>query len=299
MTEAAAGPAQQGAPWQVATQTSVGRVRRRNEDAYGQAVALDGAQLLAVADGLGRFNAADVASKTAITAACAQWALEPAPAEDLAAALSRCIVAANQTLLNTQREQSLSQPLATTAVLLAWARDQAMIAHAGDSRAYLLRGGRLERLTADHVGPPEGDAAAHSWAPQSLITCCLGMQTDVQVEFTGPLTLQPDDLLLLCTDGLSRVVDDAWIEAALLVFPLDDAATTLIDLANFLGGPDNITAALLRFQPSSGGPLTPRPPTLTFPHERPERWSRRRNLILAWVLTLACIALWIVQMCSG
>jgi PPM family protein phosphatase len=300
MTDAETSEAKTGGEaWQVVSRTSVGRVRRRNEDALGQAVAPDGAALLVVADGLGRFQGADIASQTAVEVACTQWRQALSPGLDLAQAMGRSMVMANQALITLQKEKGLAQPLATTAVFLALMGDQALIAHAGDSRAYLLRDGTLERLTTDHVeGEREGEARAHSWAPSSLITCCLGIQPEVEVELTGPLTLQQDDVILLCTDGLSRVVDEPWIQAAMLVLTLEKSADALIDMANFAGGPDNVTVSLMRFQPSGEGALTPRPAALIFPHERPERWGRRRNLILAWVLTLACIALWVVQMCS-
>lgn len=281
----------------IASLTHQGRVRRRNEDAIGQATAPDGSLLCAIADGLGRYDFGHLASQTAIQSACDTWSQIPSPSLDLSDALSRTILTANLSLLSLRSADALPSPLATTAVLLGIHQSTAFIAHAGDSRAYLLRDSVLQRLTSDHTLPSPSSSPDHSWQPQS-ISHCLGLSENLEAELTGPIDLSPDDILLLCSDGLSRVVDDTWIETILLLFPLERSAEELIALANFLGGPDNISVFALRFQPSSSDSLSPRPPNLIFPHERPARRARLRNIILAWLLTLACIALWLVQMFS-
>ncbi|MCR4415413.1 MAG: hypothetical protein NUV77_23630, partial [Thermoguttaceae bacterium] len=127
------------------------------------------------------------------------------------------------------------------------------IAHVGDSRVYRVRAGRIEQLTFDHslvwelraAGQiPSGDAP--SYIPKNIITRSLGPNSDVQVDLEGPLALEPGDIFLLCSDGLSGQVGDAEIGKILSVLPPDEAVRTLIDLANLRGGPDNITVIVVR-----------------------------------------------------
>jgi PPM family protein phosphatase len=128
------------------------------------------------------------------------------------------------------------------------------LAHVGDSRAYLLRGGTLEQLTTDHTVVGElvrrgrltpQQAAVHP--ERSILTRAVGLDPRVPVDLPDPLELQPGDQVLLCSDGLTEAVADGRI-AELLSAAQDGqvACQSLIDAANDAGGPDNITVVLVR-----------------------------------------------------
>ncbi len=129
----------------------------------------------------------------------------------------------------------------------------AVIGHVGDSRVYRLRGEVLEQMTFDHslvwemrrAGQiPGGVENVH--LPKNIITRSLGPNTEVQVDLEGPLPVQPGDIFLLCSDGLTGPVSDRELAAILMAMPPDQAVRTLVDLANLRGGPDNITAIVVQ-----------------------------------------------------
>jgi protein phosphatase len=146
--------------------------------------------------------------------------------------------------------------MGTTVTAAAVAHDRVLqLAHVGDSRAYLLRkGAPLRQLTTDHTVVAEAverglltreQAAIH---PQrGVVTRAVGLDPDVRVDLPEPLELEPGDQVLLCSDGLTEVVDDDQI-AGVLADQVDggDACGTLIAAANRAGGPDNVTVVLLR-----------------------------------------------------
>jgi len=137
-------------------------------------------------------------------------------------------------------------------VVVAWVVvDEVLLAHAGDSRAYLRSGGEFRQLTADHSWVGEAVRAgqmtaeeARTDARRNVVTRSLGAQETVEVELTGPVLLQTGDRLLLCSDGLYGVVDDASIEPLLGAGSVAEATQALIDAANAGGGPDNIGVAI-------------------------------------------------------
>jgi protein phosphatase len=146
--------------------------------------------------------------------------------------------------------------MGTTVTAAAVATDgrALQLAHVGDSRAYLLREGELRQLTTDHTVVAEAverglltrrQAAAH---PQrGVVTRAVGLDPDVQIDLPEPLELAAGDQVLLCSDGLTEVVDDDRIAAELAgQADGDDACASLVAAANRAGGPDNITVVLLR-----------------------------------------------------
>ena len=227
-----------------AGQTDTGRRRLRNEDAF-----ICEPPLFAVADGMGGARAGEIAAGLA-AAALEEAGTETRGAEGIAA----LIVEANRRIW----ERSLADPktagmgTTVTAALVDAGAGTVAIGHVGDSRAYLLRKGAIEQLTTDHslvaelvqsgVLTPE-EAERH---PQrSAITRALGTEATVEVDgFT--VTAEPGDVFLICSDGLSSMLSDDEMAAAIEGANGDphDAADALIRAANDHGGEDNVTVVL-------------------------------------------------------
>jgi protein phosphatase len=170
---------------------------------------------------------------------------------------------ANRRVWERQREDASTRGMGTTMTVALVAGGQVTIGHVGDSRAYLLRGGALEQLTADHslvaelvrsgrLSPEE----AESHPQRSVITRALGTEPDVDVD-TLAVTAQEGDLFLLCSDGLTGMVSDAEIQELLVQGreSLERAARLLVDAANRAGGEDNVTVVL--FEPGDTAPTAP------------------------------------------
>jgi len=231
--------------------TDVGLARSGNEDSH-----LRGRTVFAVADGLGGHQGGEVASAMAVEPLAALDGRAFADADEAAQALTAAIRAANQAILQRGRSDPELWGMGTTVTAAAVAHDRVLqLAHVGDSRAYLLRkGAPLRQLTTDHTVVAEAverglltrqQAAIH---PQrGVVTRAVGLDPDVLVDLPEPLELEPGDQVLLCSDGLTEVVDDEQI-AGVLAEQVDggDACGTLIAAANRAGGPDNVTVVLLR-----------------------------------------------------
>jgi serine/threonine protein phosphatase PrpC len=217
-----------------------GRRRRHNEDAY-----VVQPPLFAVADGIGGAKAGQVASGLA-AAAVEESAGDGTSGEARVAAL---IEEANRRVFRRASEDREASGMGTTMTVALVEDDQVAIGHVGDSRAYLIREGQLEQLTDDHslvaelvrsgkLTPEE----AETHPQRSVITRALGTEADVDVDtFSVPAT--PGDLFLLCSDGLTSMVDDQTILDAIESHRsnLHEAAKALVNAANRGGGEDNIT----------------------------------------------------------
>jgi len=247
--------------------SDTGRRRLRNEDAF-----ICEPPLFAVADGMGGARAGEIA------AGLAAAALEEAGAETRGAeGVAALIAEANRRIW----ERSLTDPetagmgTTVTAALVDTASGTVAIGHVGDSRAYLLRGGSIEQLTTDHslvaelvesgILTPE-EAERH---PQrSAITRALGTEPTVDVDaFT--ITAEPEDVFLLCSDGLSIMVADEDVAAVIQAAERDPAraAEGLVAAANARGGEDNVTVVLFEIVAAAEAdepdqqPATPTPET--------------------------------------
>ncbi|MFT2721921.1 PP2C family protein-serine/threonine phosphatase [Deinococcus sp. A31D244] len=231
--------------------TDVGRQRQGgvNQDA---ALALDLPQggLYAVADGMGGHAAGELAANLALDALSQQYldGRGTPPAR-----LAEAVQSANVAVLRHAVGEYVGMGTTLLAALID--RGAALIAHVGDSRAYLLRGGELHRLTEDHSWVAEqvrlghmteAEARDHQW--RSVVSNALGGEERVRLEMFG-LPLRSGDRLLLCSDGLSSVVTDQEL-LLLLSRPLEPEATArvLVNAANDGGGPDNITALIIDVQ---------------------------------------------------
>ena len=227
--------------------TDPGRRRRRNEDAY-----VCEPPLFAIADGMGGAQAGEVAS--GLAAAVLEEATGDERGEERVASL---IQEANRRVFQRSNEDAATSGMGTTMTVALVDHTDGTIAfgHVGDSRAYRVRGGRLEQLTDDHslvgelmrsgkLSPEE----AESHPQRSVITRALGTEPDIEVD-TFSVEAEPDDLFLLCSDGLTDMVSDREILSVLEASgDLERAARALIQAANAGGGEDNITVLVFRVE---------------------------------------------------
>lgn len=234
-------------------QTDVGRVRANNEDAFWEGSGRDW-YLALVADGMGGHQAGEVASRVAAevigrTVESADPAGKDGPA--CRALLLKAVARANDEVYRlAQKEPGLAGMGTTVTAALIHGREMEL-AHVGDSRAYRLRGERLELLTEDHSLVQElvnqgslapGEARFH---PQRhILTRALGTGPVLKVD-TRHEELRPGDVLLLCTDGLSGTLSDAELLETLRNTPRAQAGAELIRLANSRGGRDNVTVVIV------------------------------------------------------
>ena len=212
---------------QVAARTEVGHVRARNEDALLVA-GEDG--VVAVFDGLGGHPSGDVASATAAQSLRESGLTAASSARDLVAALQ----AAHHAVGAAADGDPGRLGMATTAVVATLAGSTARVAHVGDSRAYLLDAdGRLQQVTEDH-------------GMGGYITQALGLDRGVEPDLVE-LATPPQSRLLLCSDGLSNMVDAADIGALLGAGDAAAACDALVEAALDRGGIDNVTVVVVAF----------------------------------------------------
>lgn len=227
---------------ELAERSDTGRVRDHNEDrAYAAA------HLVAVADGMGGALAGEVASQMAVEAI--EAVEPPAQMQTLKAAIEN----ANRAIRRMAAQDPSKAGMGTTVTAATVDGDHVEIAHVGDSRAYLWRGGDLSRLTDDHSVVAElvrrgslSEEEAERHPHRNVITRALGAEPDVKVD-TYEHPLEDGDVLLLCSDGLYGEVPDADIAQELAqARSLEEAAAALVARANANGGSDNVTVVLAR-----------------------------------------------------
>jgi PPM family protein phosphatase len=237
--------------------SDVGLRRTMNQDAL--AVVPAGSQkawqrrghLFMVADGMGAHAAGELASRMAVDAVplVYQKLGELSPAE----ALRRALEVANRQIFDRGSASDDFRGMGTTASVLVLLPEGAIVGHCGDSRVYRLRGQKFEQLTFDHSLVWEMSAAGRipegelpDYVPRNIITRSLGPDSIVNIDLEGPLAVQTGDTFLLASDGLSGPVRDDEMGTILACLAPEDAARTLVDLANLRGGPDNITVVIVR-----------------------------------------------------
>jgi len=240
--------------------TDTGKVREHNEDT----IAFDGdIGLLVLADGMGGYNAGEVASgiavKTIVNLVRESVGREDLNAPDRESGMSRpsiilrdAIQRANKIIYQTARTQANCEGMGTTVVASLFFDNKIAIAHVGDSRAYRLRSEKFEQVTMDHsllqelvdrgfYSPEEAQRAAN----KNYVTRALGVEPNVEVE-VQEVPVQKGDFYVLCSDGLSDMVEDEDIHLTISTFSanLDTVAKQLIQLTNDNGGRDNVSVVM-------------------------------------------------------
>ncbi|MGI9261299.1 MAG: Stp1/IreP family PP2C-type Ser/Thr phosphatase [Woeseiaceae bacterium] len=240
--------------------TNTGMVREHNEDAIG----LDGDMgLLVLADGMGGYNAGEVASGIAVQT-ITDLAMEGATREERndidphtglmrqTIVLRDAVARANKIIFQTAQSQTHCEGMGTTLVAAMFYDDKISIAHVGDSRAYRLRNEQFEQLTMDHSLLQElvdrgfySEEEAQRSTNRNYVTRALGVEPTVEVEVQEYEVL-PEDIYLLCSDGLPDMVEDEDIHLTISTFnaSLDVVGEQLVQLANEHGGRDNVSVQL-------------------------------------------------------
>ena len=242
----------------LAGKTDVGRVRQENQDDYRAGELPGGAVWALVCDGMGGAKGGREASQGACNvienffqeqyAQCGAGQEEPF--------LKKALLYANRFVFQKAAHEEALAGMGTTAVCAQVRSGNVYLCHAGDSRAYLIRDGKLTQLTHDHsyvqelvdCGTITEEEAEHH--PQkNIITKALGVDYRLEPEFTAA-KLKREDRLLLCTDGLTNMVPVEEMEQLLAQGAFYDLPDRLIEAANAHGGSDNITALLLAVEPT-------------------------------------------------
>jgi serine/threonine protein phosphatase PrpC len=242
--------------------TDVGRVRANNEDCFR---IVEDLNLFVLSDGMGGEAHGEIASAMAVETVvkhCQETESDPAmtvfgdmPAKwsEKTRRLSSAVHLANQSIYDSAQAHAEQHGMGAT-LTAAWIDGQALsIAHVGDSRAYLLRGGTLQQLTSDHSLVAEQvrrgiltPAEAERSEMQSVLLRALGAHAEIEVDAEEHMILGRD-ILLLCSDGLTRMVTEPEIAGTLQAEPNPTkAAQRLVDLANDQGGADNVTVVVVR-----------------------------------------------------
>jgi PPM family protein phosphatase len=234
-----------------------GAVRPHNEDCVAYVAPVPGdpasgrGSLMLVADGMGGHAAGEVASGIAVeTVRRVYYELSGTVPQVLASAF----LAANRAILNWAESNPECKGMGTTCTAVAVRNGEAWLAHVGDSRAYLLRNGMMKQLSDDQTlvaqmvreGQLTAEQAQNS-PISNVILQALGSNADVTpVIWSEPLRLAADDVVILCTDGLSGVVSDDTIAQHAGNLPPDDACEALIKAAHDAGAPDNVSVGVFR-----------------------------------------------------
>jgi protein phosphatase len=247
----------------------VGRVRGNNEDSFKLVPELN---LFILSDGMGGEAHGEVASNITVETvsahcldACKKKDLPffGETRQDISEQTNRLVSAvrlANQMIYESAQKHPAQRGMGAT-VVAVWLNEQCVsIAHVGDSRVYLLRGTELRQLTSDHSlvaeqvrrGIITAEQAEQS-DMQSVLIRALGIEPEVQVDADEQL-LMDGDTLVLCSDGLSRMVSDLDIASTILTHSqVQQAAERLVDMANENGGEDNVSVILVRMEPQPAG----------------------------------------------
>lgn len=234
-----------------------GRVRPSNQDAYVCGMLTAGTAFAVVCDGMGGANGGNVAS--AIAMRCIADHIVDEYRENATPAVVRrllesAISAANQEVFEAAVEDESLRGMGTTVVAVIANDRDVCIAHVGDSRAYLVTHTDIEQITRDHsvvqdmVEKGQITADQARFHPQKhFLTRALGVEDDVRCDFTV-LPFPEDGTVLICTDGLSNMVEPDTLQSLVRTFPFEEIPQKLINTANLAGGSDNITVVSITRQ---------------------------------------------------
>lgn len=239
----------------IVAKTDIGKVRENNQDSYAAGELPGGVAWAVVCDGMGGAAGGNVASSTAVKIISEQITAAYRPSMGVTSIknlLLSAITAANISVYDISRANPELEGMGTTVVTAVVADGTACIAHAGDSRAYMLmHGGELRQLTKDHSMVQElvetgkitpNEAKVHP--RKNIITRALGVRSEVQIDFCAE-DIEAEDVLLLCTDGLTNYVENSEICALASDGRYYEYAERMVARANANGGGDNITVVAI------------------------------------------------------
>jgi PPM family protein phosphatase len=278
-------------------ETDRGVVRENNEDSLLLLVPEDEKTvrekgiLAIVADGVGGSVCGKMASDMAVNIMRDHY--YASPVTDPLLALKESMEAANLGIIGKALKDPSCNGMATTGTAFVLLGHRGFVAHLGDSRAYLFRGGSLRRITNDHTLVnrllDEGlitTEAADTHPQRNIITKSLGGDPAIEPD-TCEISLDGGDIILLCSDGLYGLMSDGDISTALSSLPLEDAGASLIGLAKKNGGNDNITVVLLQLPENKKCGMSATRPFTSIN-------STRRNAVTASVITIGALFLLVI-----
>nr|WP_161967983.1 protein phosphatase 2C domain-containing protein [Fimbriiglobus ruber] len=239
-----------------ASLSNAGTRRSHNQDACASYPARDATtfqtrgHLFIVADGMGGQGVGDKVSKQAVEDISLMY-LGHVARDGPEAAIRRAFRAANEAIYDIGQSSQKLRGLGSTGTALFIRPEGAWIGHVGDSRAYRIRGNRIQQLTFDHswvweIARIQGIDPDEFGFQKNVIIRSLGLDAEVETDIEGPHPVEPGDRFLLCSDGLSNVVSPDELGAIVSAFPPDEACRYLVVLANLRGGPDNITCVVVQ-----------------------------------------------------
>ena len=235
--------------------SDIGKKRSNNQDSFVLERICENAAVYAVCDGMGGAKGGNVASERAATVISDYIVRSYSPKMNSSAIeklLRAAVDSANAEVIELAESDPRYEGMGTTAVVALVIDNLAHIVHVGDSRAYLIGDSRIDQLTLDHsmvqmmlakgeISPEE----AKNHPKKNIITRAVGAEKTVMCDYN--IALKPDNTaLLICTDGLSNTVSDEEIFSVVHDLPPNESIDKLIELANAAGGPDNITAVLIK-----------------------------------------------------
>ena len=238
----------------ISAKTDVGKVRPNNQDSYAAGEFQNGVTWVVVCDGMGGYRGGNIASSAAVKTISERITgsyRENMTSSSIKNLLVTSITNANFEIFDMASANEELKGMGTTVVAALITKKAIYIAHAGDSRAYLVSDGKLRQVTKDHSVVQElvdsGEITreqAMDHPQKNLITRALGVEEIVKVDFTVE-DIEGDETLLICTDGLTNEVTEDEILRVLSEKPFEEVADTLVDMANENGGNDNITAVAI------------------------------------------------------
>lgn len=231
-----------------------GRVRTSNQDAFISGALTDKASFAVVCDGMGGANGGNIASSIAVRTVADRLVDGYRDAMDsnaLQALFSQAVNEANQAVFETAMENQELRGMGTTMIVAVANEKQASIAYVGDSRAYLLTRQTMTQISKDHSVVQEmieqgkiTPEQARNHPKKHFLTRAIGVESEVTCGFATVL-FPEQATLLLCTDGLTNMVEEETIHSLVRTFPFEEIPNKLVNTANLAGGSDNITVVAI------------------------------------------------------
>ncbi|MDE1548017.1 Stp1/IreP family PP2C-type Ser/Thr phosphatase [Jeotgalibaca caeni] len=240
---------------QIAYGSDIGKNRSMNEDYVSWFKNQQNQPLMLICDGMGGHQAGDVASEMAVSHLGEAWKKTSfSQAESVSSWFLTTIQKVNQLIFQKSLDFVDLDGMGTTLVAAAVVAGELVVAHIGDSRAYLYRNYQLKQLTEDHSLVNElvksgelSETEAKNHPQKNIVTRSMGNREKIQIDLTS-VPIKKNDFLVLCTDGLSNLVDEEGLKRVLKDWmSLPDKVTKLIEMANEAGGSDNISVLIAHF----------------------------------------------------
>ena len=244
---------------EIYSKTDIGKKRSSNQDAVAGKIISEGLAWTVVCDGMGGASGGDIASNEAVEEISKVMGSinESMSKDNILELMNKAVQAANTVVFNKSQSDESLHGMGTTVVLAVVSGSHLYVMHAGDSRAYLISGSEITQVGVDHSIVQEmvdsgeiTSTEARNHTRKNIITRALGIGNLVELD-CNTADLKPEDIVLVCSDGLSNHLEDDEICEIAKEKSLRTIAELLIDKCNIRGGKDNITVSLVRLQNGS------------------------------------------------